>query len=401
MTPEAFAEERSSAEGTATTRPSASAPATTPRFSVLVPLAIYASSRVAVGLVALAATWLQPQLTVAQVLAGWDGGWYLRIAADGYPGSLVTEGGGNRWAFFPLLPGLVRLVAQVPGLTYRDAGLVVALVLGALAAVAVWCAVARLFSRELAGAVTLLLCFFPTAYAFSMIYTEGLFIAAAAGTLLLLGQRRWVLAGLVAGAGCLSRSVGAVLVLVCLVEAVAVVRAERRMRPLFAPALAALAGASWAVVSWVRVGSATAFTKAQETWGPGFVWFRTPFRSALHLVTRRSAWSNAQEVMAAGALVFMAVGVALLVWLHRRGERLPLSWWVYIGGTVLAALSPFWPSSVLRYSMAVFPLFIGYCRLVPRRHLPTVAAVSATLMGGLALVAFASIATWQTAPFAP
>ena len=85
--------------------------------------------------------------------------------------------------------------------------------------------------------------------------------------------------------------------------------------------------------------------RAEEAWGPGFDWFRTPFRSTLHLLTRRSAWSNAQEVMAAGALVFMMVGLGLLVRLHRRGQPLPWSWWVYTVAGVLAALSPYWPTS--------------------------------------------------------
>ena len=195
-----------------------------------------------------------PELGVGTSARRLGRGWYLRIAADGYPSTLATEGGGNRWAFFPGLPALVRLVAQLPGLSYRESGLLVALVIGALAAVAVWYAVGSLFC-EVAGAVVVLLCFFPTAYVFSMIYTEGLFVAAAAGTLFLLGRRRWALAGLVAAAGCLSRSVGAVLVLVCLVEAFGEIRRERRLRPLLAPVLAAAAWVAWATVAWVRVGT--------------------------------------------------------------------------------------------------------------------------------------------------
>jgi hypothetical protein len=361
----------------------------------------YLGSRLAVLAIALASTWLQPHLTVPGVLAGWDGGWYLRIAQSGYPDNLLSEGFGNRWAFFPALPELIRFGSTITPFSDQTVGLVIVFLLGAAAAFAVWIAVKDLFGETTANGVVLLLCFFPTAYVFSMIYTEGLFIASAAGTLALLRRRRWVWAGLVAGAGALTREPGALLVLICLVEAVMAVRRERRVTPLIAPLIGAAAGASWAAWQWRQVGSPTAFVKAEEAWGPGFDWFRTPFRSVLHLLTRTSAWSNSQEVMASLGVLFVAVGLVLLIVLHRRGERLPVSWWIYTIGAILVAFSPFWPSSILRYTMAVFPLYIGLVRAIAARYLGTVVAVSASVMGAIALVAFASQVASLTAPFAP
>ena len=51
---------------------------------------------------------------------GWDAGYYSQIFASGYPSVLPRNADGivepNRWAFYPVFPGLARAVSAVTGL---------------------------------------------------------------------------------------------------------------------------------------------------------------------------------------------------------------------------------------------------------------------------------------------
>ena len=89
-------------------------------------------------------------VTYRDFVTVWDGQWYARIAAQGYPLPLPLDAFGrvdqSEWAFYPLFPLLVRLVTQV-GPPFWVAAQVVNLFAGAAAA---WLAY-RLLSGEQAG----------------------------------------------------------------------------------------------------------------------------------------------------------------------------------------------------------------------------------------------------------
>lgn len=365
------------------------------------PIGICLMSRIVVVAAAAMATWLARPLHVTQALTGWDGGWYVEIARSGYPGTVAVEGTGNRWAFFPALPAVIRGVARATGLSYEHAGILVALLFALTAAVAVWLAVRRVFGNRVADRTVAVLCFFPTAYTLSMVYTEGLFITAAALCIWLLHEQRWTLAGLAATGAGLTRSVGAVLVLACLVIGLRAVWQGRSTRPLAAIVVAPLGLLAWMFYQWHRVGTPFAFIKAEAAWSHHFIWFSSPFQASWRLLTDRSDWKDAGDVLGASAVVIVLATGALLVYHHLRRSPIPLAWWIFTVGGVLAAFSPFWPTSVPRYVMAVFPLLAMLAVYVPRRLEGSLLATMALLQGVLATIAFASILTYQTAPFAP
>src|SRR5207302_760700 len=72
-----------------------------------------------------------------------------------------------------------------------------------------------LAGRRTARRATLLFCFFPGSIVFSMVYSEGVMIALAAGCLLALQQRRWLLAGVLGGLATAARPNAVVLVVAC------------------------------------------------------------------------------------------------------------------------------------------------------------------------------------------
>lgn len=361
------------------------------------PVVVYLVSRVSVLISALAATWLERQLSVAQVLSAWDGGWYLAIAEHGYPDTLVAEGGGNRWAFFPAFPAIVRGVVEVTPLGYVEAAVAVNLLAGLVLVIAVWKWTTLYFDRDVANGTVGLLCFFPTAYTLSMAYTEALMIALAAVALLAMARRKWLTAAMVTGLAGATRSTGIVL-LASLAVAVIDNRRAMRRRDWLALLPAVVGLAVWLAYQHARTGYWTAFSKAQEAWGYEFRWFTTPFRSVARLLEDRAAWHVAPDVLAGLALIFV---VGALVAARHHLRTLPVEAWVYTIGSILLAFSAFWATSILRYVLAIFPLFALLVQRIPKDYRFPLIAGFAVLQGTLGTVAFASITDWTNAPFAP
>jgi hypothetical protein len=109
----------------------------------------------------------------------------------------------------------------------------------------------------------------------------------------------------------------------------------------------------------------------------------------------------ANTVLRGFSALFVLITLGLIVWAAARHRGLPLSWWVYTAGCLAIALATRWGGSEPRLVMVAFPLLAIAAGRLPRRFETVAVAGSAILLGGLAVVAFTTIATWQTAPFAP
>jgi Gpi18-like mannosyltransferase len=182
---------------------------------------------------ALAATLLRLALYAAlstpygdfpSVLCHFDCDFYMRIATHGYGSDTHYHDRGSypNWAYFPLLPVLVRVVADITGVSALAAGVAVAA--GAFAALA-WLSGLYVERARVDGAIGLwLLTLFvaPFGFFFSVPYTEGLFAAAAFGVLLARQRDMPLLAAAFAAIGSASRPTGVLLsVLVIADQAVA------------------------------------------------------------------------------------------------------------------------------------------------------------------------------------
>jgi hypothetical protein len=143
--------------------------------------------------------------------ARWDSVWYLTIAEHGYG----DEHSHAQAAFYPLYPLLMRGLGWVVG-SPLVAGILVSLACFLVAlALLHKLAVLELGARDARGAV-LLVAFFPTAFFFSAVYSESLFLLVSVGAFLAARQGRWAVAGALGGLAALTRNSG-VLLLVPLV----------------------------------------------------------------------------------------------------------------------------------------------------------------------------------------
>lgn len=359
------------------------------RSVVLGSLGIYVCSRLVGLFAALGSTWIEPSHRLSSILTSWDGYWYLKIAAHGYPATVASEGAGNRWAFFPGYPAAIRALERITPLSYRDSAILISLVFGALAAVGVGLLVLDIFTKRAALQAVALVAFFPTAFVMSMAYTESLFLALAAFGLLAIQRRWWLAAAILTNLASLTRSIGIVLAAAITIEACKPGPWRDRVRILGAAALSSLAFVAWCFYGDIRTGHLLAFQSAEKAWGGGgFVWFANPFRSLGRLLTGTSSWHVASDVTAGIAVVVVLAGFACLLALQLGGRRLPTSWWVYAVGGTLTAFSPFWTTSTLRYIMVIVPFFGAIAFLLRRLAFGVVLGSFALFQGVLAIVVF-------------
>jgi Gpi18-like mannosyltransferase len=279
---------------------------------------------------------------------------------------------------------------------------VAAFLFGLTATIAIWLAVRELFGDQLADRATLLFVFFPLSCMLSFAYTEGLFLTAAAGALYALQRRWWITAALFACLAGLTRETGVVVVVCVVVVCLSAAWRGRRLRPAVAAAIAPLGLAGFMAYSWAMVGTPLAFVTSERFWqGQHFVWFQTPVRAVLSLVTFSArGLTLAQAAYCTAAVVFVYIGVVCLLALSRV-ERVPVSWWLYTVGTIVMAFSAYYPNSIPRYTMVVFPLLVAIAWKMRSAARAVVVVCFAGLQGVLTVVFLIAVVHPISPPFVP
>jgi hypothetical protein len=295
-------------------------------------------------------------------LARWDSGWYVDLAEAGYREPPSRVGQESNHAFFPLYPGLVRLVVRATGLETSLAGNLVSAVafLGALLLFADW--TKRHFGEERVVPAVLVLLLFPTSFFFATVYTEALLLALSLSAVEAFARRRAVvgaLAGLLAG---LTRISGLVLAPYL---ALVAFRAEREAGRPRAPALgvAALAAASplagfglFCLYFWKRFRDPFLFVTAQHNWsgeaksildGPSLVW-----KGVVDDIRQGRVLGAAPARTLEGLYLLLFVVLAFVLLRQRhRAEAL----YVFLTAAIVLASGTF--ESAGRYVLPAFPAF--------------------------------------------
>jgi hypothetical protein len=321
--------------------------------------------------------------SIAAALHLWDGNWYLD-AAGGYelPAVAAADVGKSDIAFFPLFPLAIRALT-VLGLSPLAAGVVVTAVAGALAVVAIWLLVYRLEGVDTADRAAWLVALFPASVVLTMIYAEGVMMAAVAACLLALHERRWVTAGIFAALASAARPNGIAVAAACAVAALLAIRQRREWRALAAPLLAPLGMVGYLGWLWLRTGAPEVWFRVQrEGWGETMDFGRSSWvlltRWVPRLVTDVPAsWPPTVALRVLGLLVIAAGAVALWRW------RPPLTLTVYTVAILALPLISRTLGARPRFVFAAFPLLCALAWAVRgrwHRVLVTTSAVSLALV---------------------
>jgi hypothetical protein len=155
-----------------------------------------------------------------------DSEYYLSIATVGYNDPKVTSARIDgqltplNYAFLPFYPYVMRAVSfplRAFGLTAIATSTLAGVIVSVLGTLGGLLALYDLARQELgesgAWRAAFYLLVFPAGFFLAMVYTEGLFVGLAFGSLALIQRKKWVFAALLAICATLTRSIGVALVI--------------------------------------------------------------------------------------------------------------------------------------------------------------------------------------------
>jgi hypothetical protein len=351
---------------------------------------------------------------VLNELANWDGLWYRQLANQGYPHHVVhcCIGQGETHAqstlgFFPLYPllmwvgGRVVMLITSHGAIYSItvAGVIISMIGGLITTMIVQELATSWWGKPAGVRAAVLFCMFPGSVVFSMVYAEGLALPLAAGCILALQRRRWLLAGVLAGFATATDPESLVLIPVCAVSAGLELRRRGwrhpvALRSLLAPLLSttgalALGAFLW---SWANTPFATAQTQ-HIGWKE-----RTDPLALVHLTTRlvnqisfnhfNHPTINLNLVVGlAGAILLLLLLV--LMFKIRRTISLEAIVWT-IGISFLAITSEYTPPNP-RLLITAFPAIIVLAYYLKGRAFGLLLTANGVLLAGLSALTFVGI----------
>lgn len=361
------------------------------------PLAVFVVTRLLYLLIALLDTLIHGT-SLGRELQNWDGEWYLSLVGHGYPTTASTLQ--TTLGFLPLFPLLVYVTSHVFFTSWLAAGMIVSTVGGFIATVLVQRLVEGWWGEAAGRRMVVFFCLFPGSIVFSMVYSEGVLIPLVSGCLLALERRRWMLAGLLAGASTAVAPVALAIVPACAVAAGLEIRRRgwqdrEARRALLAPLLSPLGLVLFAIFLWFWTGSPTAnYTSQHHGWSE-----RTTLFSLVHVAQHLiDQVADAPSLSHPGInlnYISGLLGAAFIVWaivlLLRTKPRIPAAPIVY---TLAIAAFTFTSSMTQpnpRMLICAFPALAVVAYRLQGKAFTRLIAVSTVLLVAMSLVTYVGV----------
>lgn len=284
-------------------------------------------------------------------LANFDGEHYLSIAQFGYQ----IRAGFPQYAFFPLFPLLINLVAKLTRDVYLAGWLVSQLSLWvALTYIAKWCQLKKLpnlnaFLLISTGAVFL-----------ASIYTESLFLALAAMTMYYGETKSWFKASLFAALSTTARVNGIFLV------AYLAIKYYQSKKSIIQSGLIALTSSlgllSYMTYLYFKTGDFMSWFHSQAAWGKAVA--TSPVITLLsyfHAITGGFI-PDLTHLVVIIEVSITVIAITLFVKLLSL-SLLDLSYWIYLAGNLAMPIATGSLGSTPRFFLTLFPLLVVIPRL--------------------------------------
>jgi hypothetical protein len=303
------------------------------------------------------------------LIASWDSGRYLHIAAHGYsyvPGNLRLD---VIFAWFPGYPAAIDALSPIPGVGADRAAFTVTIAAGLAAA---WGLTRLGLALTGDGRISLLLVALwavaPGSLAWSMLYSDALFCALAVWSLVALVERRWLTAaGLTILAGTVRSTAVALIAAVAVAALPPVIRAVRARQPIAAwwrPAAAVVTAPFGLVGYWAYSAWATHHLA-------GFVWVEKNAHNSFDwgkgiILAAKQAIISGPTAGVALTLLVIAAAVILTAW--SLAERIPVYLHAYTLVVIVLALTPgpYYLGSKPRFLLPAMLLGLPLARLLAR-----------------------------------
>jgi hypothetical protein len=316
------------------------------------------------------------------LIASWDSGRFLHIAAHGYsyvPGNLRLD---VIFAWFPGYPAAIDTLSWIPGVGADGAALTVTIAAGLAAA---WgltrLGLAVTGDQRISLLMVALWAVAPGSLVWIMLYSEALFCALAVWSLVALVERRWLTAaGLTILAGTVRSAAIALIAAVAVAALPPVIRAVRAREPIGAwwrPAAAVVTAPLGLVGYWAYSAWAThhvaGFAWVEENAHNNFDWGQGIILAA------KQAIIYGPNASVALTLLVIAAAVILTAW--SLAERIPVYLHAYTLVVVVVALAPgpYFLGSKPRFLLPAMLLGLPLARLLARARIWVLIPVIAVL----------------------
>jgi hypothetical protein len=362
------------------------------------PLSIYVATRLLYVVIALADTLIHGT-SFGRELQNWDGVWYLSLVGHGYLKTASTLQ--TTLGFLPLYPLLVYGTSHLFFTSWLAAGMIISTVGGFIATVLVQRLATDWWGEEAGRRVVILFCLFPGSIVFSMVYSEGVLIPLVAGCFIALERRRWVLAGLLAGASTAVAPVALAIVPACAVAALLEIRRRgwqdrEARRSLLAPVLSPVGLALFAIFLWFWTGSPTAsYTAQHHGWSE-----RTTLFSLLHVaqhLIHQIAHTPSHLSHPGINLNYISglLGAAFLAWaivlLFRTRPRIPAAPIVYVLGIAAFTFTSSMTQPNPRMLICAFPALAVVAYRLTGKAYTRLLVITAVLTVAMSLVTYVGV----------
>ena len=283
----------------------------------------------------------------------WDTGWYLNIAQNWYTTDINSHGGAN-YGFFPLYPFLMRIIGLVIQNNYIG-GIIVSNIALLVSCIFLYKLVKREVNSEIALDSIKFLFLFPTAFIFSAVFSESLFVACMLGSFYYARGNKWFRAGFFGGLTALTRSIGVFVSLPLFFEyihskdfKVANVRAD-----ILFLSLVPIGLSLFAALNYRLTGDFLAFSHIQQT-GWKHEW-TNPFSVLLGSLADGDSLHLFNGLFSITAIVVLSIGI----------RKIGFSFWLM--GMILLLFPPLagkvCMNSMLRYVLVVFPFYLMFAKI--------------------------------------
>jgi hypothetical protein len=363
----------------------APAPGARRRLALGRPVAIYAVSRV-LTLAAMGLSTAISHRSLGGSISLWDSRWFLLAAGHGWPDHVPTfhaQATRSVLAFFPLFPLAIRGLAALTGMSLLAAGIVISLLSGLSAVCAIWALVRHYAGEEAADRAAVLVAFFPGAFVFSLVYSEGMLLSAVALSLLALLRRRWAWAGI---AGALASAVSPIGLVLVVSGGWAAWRARAGWRPWAAPALTPLGFVAVQCWFWSRTGDLGAWHATEASGWHSYLSVRYPLHVLATFLKNPVAANKTTDLLFVGTVLVVGLAVVAV------GTRPPAPVLLYgLGAAALALVAA--PIGLRpRFVLVAFPLLAALGVRLHGRAFAAAAVVSGTLLVVMTVFTLSSFA---------
>lgn len=209
---------------------------------------------------------------VGTIFHGWDSGWYLKIANEGYPridvNALSKEN--TPIAFYPLYPLLIRFVGMFVGNV--AGGIVVSNICFLMSCIVLYYLI-RPKNIDLAYKSAKYLLVFPTSFIFSAIQNESLFLLLLLLVFFFLDRKKIWLAGFAGFLLALTRPNGFISVIpigLYILPKLKIANIKNKIEMIFTTLLPFLGTLLHTIYLYSITGSFSAVLIAEKTWGTYF-----------------------------------------------------------------------------------------------------------------------------------